>query len=412
MPSLSRKHMPLALLLTSLSIAILAPIVWRYYRPTANGFDISGYQYGRDFINNWVGPRLAFSGRVLQLFDLRDYWHLLSLEYGRALPFHNWSYPPSILLFLLPFACLPYFMAYAAWIGVFFPLYLKAALTFVAADGRKAALVLLALAPASLLNLISGQNGFLTAALLLGGMACLPNRPRLAGVLFGLLTLKPQLGLALAAALIALGAWRTIVAAVVTGCVLVLQSILLFGLEPWRLYFSVTSNVQMNLLKIFEGFYTPAMVSVMATARFNRVPYHAAAIIQALATLAVLIATMWAMRRTTDWKLRTLVVMAATPLATPYAFNYDLTALSAMIVWRLTSDTPLAPLHRAIYVLAWLAPVLTECLALSGVGLMAIPLLFVFFVCLAEIREQAKKSTEQPSTKIWRALSQRTESPT
>ena len=225
MPSLSRKHMPLALLLTLLSIAILAPIVWQFYRPTADGLDISGYQYGRDFINNWVGPRLAFSGRARLLFDLQGYWHLLSLEYGRALPLHNWSYPPSILLPLLPFACLPYFMAYAAWIGVFLPLYLKTGLTFVVADYRKAALVLLALAPASLLNLVCGQNGFLTAALLLGGMACLPDRPRLAGVLFGLLTLKPQLGLALAAALIALGAWRTIAAAVLTGCVLVLQSI-------------------------------------------------------------------------------------------------------------------------------------------------------------------------------------------
>ncbi len=412
MPWLSRKHVPLVLLLTSLSIAILAPIVWRYYRPTASGFDISGYQYGRDFINNWVGPRLAFSGRVRQLFDLRDYWHLLSLEYGRALPFHNWSYPPSILLLLLPFACLPYFMAYAAWIGLFFPLYLKAALTFIAADDRKAALVLLALAPASLLNLISGQNGFLTAALLLGGMACLPNRPRLAGVLFGLLTLKPQLGLALAVALIALGAWRTIAAAVLTGCALVLQSILLFGLEPWRLYLSVTSNVQINLLKVFEGFYTPAMVSVMATARFNGVPYQASAIIQAVTTLAVLIATMWAVRRTTDWKLRTLVVMAATPLATPYAFNYDLTALSAMLVWRLTSDTPLTSLHRAVYVLAWLAPVLMECLALGGLGLMAIPLLLAFFACLNEIWEQAKNPAERPSQNTWLALSQRTGSPT
>ena len=164
----------------------------------------------------------------------------------------------------------------------------------------------------------------------------------------------------------------------------------------------------MNLLKIFEGFYTAAMVSVMATARFDGVPYQAAAIIQAVTTVAVLIATMWAVRRTADWKLRTLVVMAATPLATPYAFNYDLTALSAMIVWRLTSDTPLAPVHRAVYVLAWLAPALMECLALGGVGLMALPLLLAFFVCLNEIWEQAKNPAERPSPDTWLASSQRT----
>jgi hypothetical protein len=83
-----------------------------------------------------------------------------------------------------------------------------------------------------------------------------------------------------------------------------------------------------------------------------------------------------------------------------------------MLVWRLTSDTSLTSLHRAIYVLAWLAPVLMECLALGGLGLMAIPLLLAFFACLNEIWEQAKNPAERPSQNTWLALSQRTGSPT
>jgi hypothetical protein len=85
MPSLVEKHMRLALLLSALSIAIVVPIIWKFYWPAADGLDIVSYPYGRDFINNWAGPRLVFSGRVLQLFDLHAYTQLVSLEFGRAL---------------------------------------------------------------------------------------------------------------------------------------------------------------------------------------------------------------------------------------------------------------------------------------------------------------------------------------
>ena len=178
---------------------------------------------------------------------------------------------------------------------------------------RAAAITLLLLAPACLINMINGQNGFLTGALLLGGLALLPRRPMLAGVLFGLLTIKPHLGFALAAALLALGAWRTILAASATAAAMVGQSVLMFGWEPWKLYLTVTSGVQLQLLKTWQGFYTTAMASVLATARSDGLPYSAASALQGAVTLAVLGAVVWAMRRTDDWKLRTAVVVLATP---------------------------------------------------------------------------------------------------
>ncbi len=78
-----------ALLLTVISVMVIAPMVKTVYWPAHGGMDVSSYQIGRDFINDWVGPRLAFSGRVLKLFDLRAYAHLIGVEFGRPLPFHN-----------------------------------------------------------------------------------------------------------------------------------------------------------------------------------------------------------------------------------------------------------------------------------------------------------------------------------
>ena len=312
-----------AFLLAALSLAVMAPMVWVVYWPARGAMDVSHYQIGRDFINDWAGPRLAFSGQVLKLFDLRAYAHLIGVQFGRPLPFHNWSYPPTALLLLAPFAALPYFAALALWTVGFLLIYLRASLSFVAPGRRRIALVLLVFAPATLINIVAGQNGFVTAALMLGGLAALERRPLLAGLLFGLLTTKPHLGFVLAFVLLSLGAWRTIAAAVATTMALVAASVLAFGVEPWRLFLTVTRGYQTYLLHDFAGFYTPMMASVMALARFNGVGYGPAWMVQGVASLIVIAAACWAVRRTRSVAMRALVVAVATPLATPYAFNYD-----------------------------------------------------------------------------------------
>ena len=388
-----RTHrMGLALLLGALSLIAFGPTLWTFYRPGTAQVDISGYPYGCDFLNNWAGPRIAFAGHVRELFDLSAYYRLLQATYGHWVPMYNWSYPPSLLALLWPLSQAPYLAAFAIWVAVLTPIFIFVGVARVEPGRRAAAAVMLLLAPACLINAINGQNGFLTGALLLGGLALLPRRPVLAGVLFGVLTLKPHLGFALAAALLALGAWRTILAAVATAAVLVGQSVLLFGWEPWKLYLTVTSGVQLQLLKDWSGFYTTAMASVLATARSDGLSYAAASLLQGAVTLAVLGAVMWAMRRTSDWKLRAAAIVLATPLATPYAFNYDLPALSAVIGWRLLDDAPLSAARRAVYVLAWLAPGLMMSLALKGPGLMAYPLLLAFIVCLTEVAERSATS--------------------
>jgi len=61
-----------------------------------------------------------------------------------------------------------------------------------------------AVAPAAFVTLFAGQTGFLTAALFVAGMVTLRKHPLWAGVFFGLLTIKPQLGVALPVLLIAM----------------------------------------------------------------------------------------------------------------------------------------------------------------------------------------------------------------
>ncbi|HEX8166875.1 MAG TPA: glycosyltransferase family 87 protein [Beijerinckiaceae bacterium] len=378
------------------ALLVFWPLLARFYWPADGGLDVTGHPIGRDFINAWAAPQLAFSGRLATLFDLDGYARAIGELFGAPLPFHNWSYPPFALLLFRPLSQLPYFWALALWTVGLFAAFAAVVLSRVEPGRRPYALVALALAPACLMNAVGGQNGFLTAALLLGGVLCLDRRPVLAGILFGLLTVKPQLGLVLPFALLALGAWRTIAAAAATALALVAASVTVFGFEPWREYLGATSAYQLALLEKWRGFYTLMMPSVFAGARGLGLSSAAAWVVQAAVAAPVFAATAWAVRRTADPKRRAFVVAAAVPLVTPYAFNYDLTALAAILVWKLCGRRPdeaPGPLH----LLVWLSPALM--MSVSVPGAMPAALLVVF---ARSVREAAEGSSPSwpPSVSI------------
>src|ERR1700728_4590549 len=161
--------------------------------PPAHGpwFDPQHYLIGRDFISPWMGGRSIASGGPAPWFDYHVYNDALHRMLGDQYPPTFWSYPPHIMLFLWLFGLLPYLGAYVVWCAVRIALYLLACSG--AVDRGK--LWFLALAPGIGVCVFFGQNGFYTAALLAGGLLNRERRPVLAGILFGILTIKPHLGL-------------------------------------------------------------------------------------------------------------------------------------------------------------------------------------------------------------------------
>ena len=94
-----------------------------------------------------------------------------------------WSYPPHFLFYVIPLSWLPYLSSYILWNMVTFVLY---TLSIVWYRFQHIILIALVLAPASFVNILTGQNGFLSGALFMGGMLCLREFPILGGVLLGL----------------------------------------------------------------------------------------------------------------------------------------------------------------------------------------------------------------------------------
>jgi hypothetical protein len=52
------------------SLLLFFPLFYQIYWPAADGLDVTGQQIGRDFINVWAAPQLAFEGRLGTLFDM------------------------------------------------------------------------------------------------------------------------------------------------------------------------------------------------------------------------------------------------------------------------------------------------------------------------------------------------------
>jgi hypothetical protein len=173
-------------------------------------------------------------------------------------------------------------------------------------------------------------------------------------------------------------------AAALTAIVLVVGSVALFGIDPWQHYVEVTGAYQLLLLQKFQGFYTTMMVSVFAGARTFGLSYAGAMAIQIAVAVPVLAGACLAVRRTSDPCRRAFVLASAAPLLSPYAFNYDLTALSAALIWIVAGRLPWRSEWRSVCFVAYIAPLATMGLQAQGLGLMPFVLVAVFLMSVHE----------------------------
>jgi hypothetical protein len=292
-------------------------------------YDPVGYLVGRDFVSTWVGAKLALTGNPAPFFGPEAYNGLLAEYFGPHYPLHIWSYPPHFLLFTWPWGFLPYMPAYLLYSALGLILYV-----WVVSDGQRRAdhLVLLVMAPAVTVNIWTGQNGFLTTAMLVGGLIQLDRRPVLAGVLFGMLSIKPQLGVLLPLMLLLTGRWRTIAAAAATIAVLVTATSIVFGPHVWTAYINDAMPTQSKV--VLDGFshYMVHMPTAFMNAKTAGLSLTAASWIQAVVSAATIAAVTWTFWRPRDRDLSNALLITAVFTVTPYAFNYDMVVFGWVVI--------------------------------------------------------------------------------
>ncbi len=350
-------------------------------------FDFAWRPVGRDFINYWTAAVAVSEGLIPLIFDV-DRFHLYQEGvFGVEFSDHSWSYPPHMLLVVWPFGQLPYLWALAAWTFVFLGLYLWAA-TWRQEDSFLLLLALL-LAPATIANFVGGQNGFLTGALLIAGFRLLGTRPLLAGILFGILTVKPHLGILLPFALLASRQWTAIASASVTTLMLIGVSTLAFGWESWRAYIEIVIPHQSVVMNERPGGFLAMMPSAYMGLRLLEAEPLLRSGVQAILALVALGGVVWAFARCRDAGLCFATLVVGTFLASPYGFNYDMTTVSlavALVTLRGLRGGFL-PGERVALAAAWLLPVAILWLNDKQLPVGALVLLWCFVYLLLRVRQ-------------------------
>jgi alpha-1,2-mannosyltransferase len=309
-----------------LILVSMALIVWTL---TGRGIDDPlGRPVGTDFISFWTVSWALLHDRAQAIY-VPD--ALAALERGieqGTNAFYAWLYPPVALLIVYPLALLPYLWSLLVWLTAGIALYLTALWRILP---RPLTLWAGLAFPALLITIEHGQNALLVTGLMAWALLVLLPQPIVAGILIGLLTFKPQLGLLVPLALIAGRHWRALIAAAVTSLALVAVTIVLFGAHVWADYVAVTPLAR----DVLDLGLVPAykMQSVYATARLLGTPMAAAYSAQALATLGSALFVLWVWRQPSDQALKSAALLAAAPLATPFVLDYDLMLLAPVIAW-------------------------------------------------------------------------------
>jgi hypothetical protein len=346
----------LGVTLWSIYVWVLATPGWR---------DRNGNLKGTDFLHFYTLGTLAVEHRGGDLYDMNAQAALAAQRVPgaagiRYLPL----YPPQVSIFFAPLAYLSYGWALAAWwmfSGLLYGICCYGVWRMcpqLRAHGGTVALLAAAFPP--FFHLIAwGQTSAIALAVFtLAFFLRRERREFLAGLTFGCLIFKPQLGLAVAVVFVAVGAWKVVAGALLSAGAQLAAGVLYYGVEPLRVWLRMLSNVR-SIVPLFEP--RPYQTHCLRTFWSMMVPWqNVSSALYVLCAVIVLGVTIAAWRRASPIALQYPVLLLATVLVAPHLTVYDLVilvpALLLLADWLLTQ--PLAPRTRRMGTLLYLVYIL------------------------------------------------------
>jgi hypothetical protein len=362
-----------------LLFVLLAPLGWLMF------WAVFHTAPGQDWVVFHTAAALFRAGDFKTLGDPRAFTDVMNATHTAwfAKPIsvlHPWVYPPVTLLLALVFGWMVYPVSLAAFLSSTIAAMVAALWPWEATlRGRLLLIGFVLLCPATAFAIGAGQLSFLIAAAVLAGISLLDTRPFLAGMVFSLLSLKPQFVPLIPVALLAGRHFRAIAGGLAGGLGLVGLSAAVVGVQAWVAWIRLASGADPVLGKLIDvvRVYDQSVHTCLRTLGAGE---ELAGIGQMLAIGLAALCVWTAFARPFSLRHRAIVLLCALVAGAPHVGDYDhvLLAISVMLV--------LLDPHRAgvlVSVLAaavWLAtmfnppaliavlgmPVLTALSALTG----------------------------------------------
>lgn len=343
-----------ALLLALASLVLVGVSFWRAMPPGTT-----------DFLAFWGAGQLTAAGDPAAAYDLAVQQRVQSATGSSGwFAFVN---PPPFLFVVAPLGVLPLPIAWVAWVALTWGLWCWVGIR---AFPRLWPLVLAY--PGALIAAGHAQTGLLTGALLVLAAHELSHRPRIAGAAIGALVIKPHLAVLAPFWLAAGGRWRAFAAAGLTAAGLLAAAWLTFGTATMLAY-TDSWAASRQLVERLDPAFMLRMSTAFAQLRLlmgDGIALVGAGLSAALALAVAL--TGWR-RVPGDTSAVAAAVLAATALASPYLFNYDLPFLVYPTLWLVLQglERGFRPYEKLALVLLYFAPYATRAAAFPiGVNLM------------------------------------------
>lgn len=282
-----------------------------------NGTSPTGQPLFGDFIAFWSAGKATLDGQIAEIHERPVLFEIQKTVATEARFFAPYNSPPPFLFIACLLAMMPYVTSALVFLFSQVAFYLFAFRKLLS-DTR--ALIFPITAPS-----IVYQFGTLQIAMLVAGvhalvLHCLDKRPRLAGGLIGVMTIKPHLALLWPVFLALSGRWRAFLAAALSTAAIVLAAGLVFGFDAYVRFFHNLSDSQ-GLIS-GQRISTPAYASLYANLLGLKAPHALAMgahIASALAGAGIACLVFLRGDRITGGA----AFCAATLLLSPYLFFYD-----------------------------------------------------------------------------------------
>ena len=390
--------------------------------------------FGADFLQEWIGGHMIEKGQARQLYSSR----FVELQHSPAIVGFRWDeteyypsvYPPPHYLLFSPFALLPYSAAVYVFLGLLLTTAWAATLTIAKLSSPQASLpsspqassttgllaprahgttassleppsmgqkqekergaalpwILLGLVlfPSTLFSISLGQKSLMWLMLWSAMAYCMRmHQSTRAGLLLGLLSIKPTLVFLMPLVMLKERNWRFLSGAIAGGIALWGMTALLLPIEVWIGFWNrLRSVTDYSANSGFRLEWSCTLISLANVVPAGWQSWFKLAVCLPIAG-GVLIGVMTD-RRSWMFPGRWFSILCATALLAPHFYHYDLVLLLLPILWNMAIDP-----RRSLFLFGILAaalaicqPGISESAASQSVGLAAglpvVPLVLLF----------------------------------
>jgi hypothetical protein len=318
---------------TILALCLWSLYAWNIASPGLR--DRNGNLKGTDFLHLYTLGALAVAHRGADLYDINTQAALAAQRVPEAAGIRYLPlYPPQVSIFFAPLAHYRYGWALLIWWSCSIVIYGSCCYVIWRAcpnlRDQGGTTVILALAFPAFFHLIAWGQTSAEALACFTAMFFLIRAKRdfLAGLALGCLIFKPQLGIAAAVVFFSIGAWKTVLGAILSAAGQLLAGALYYGLEPLSNWIRMLRNVS-SLLTLLEPklYQTHSLRTfwsmIVPEPRLSFGLY----IVSAIVVLGLTIAC-WKRGDSAPLSLRYSMLLLASVLVAPHLTVYDLVVLA------------------------------------------------------------------------------------